>query len=81
MQTKIKEITPEVIKLQKEAVIKEIATAQLHLEFHQQRFDAMKPKTKEEKETIAHQKLQTTNPLMDNIKLKTAYYEFLCGKE
>lgn len=78
METALNAINKEVIEKQKEAVIKEIATTKLHLTFHQQQFAAKKPKNKEEKETIAHQKLQVVNPLMDQIELKTKYYEFLC---
>lgn len=81
MEEAIKKVTPEIIESQKDLVVKEIATAKLHLDFHTKQFDAKKPNNKEEKETIAHQKLQTINPIMDNIDIKTKYYEFLCEKE
>lgn len=71
----------EVLTQQKTDTLKAIIGHELHRDFHKQRFAQMKPKTKEEKETIAHQKLQTINPLEDNIAIKTAYYEWLCAQE
>lgn len=82
MEKELKALLPEAIAEQKKAILKEIVTKNLHLDFHKKRFDAMpEPKDKEEKERLAHQKLQTTNPLMDDIAIKTEYYNFLCQKE
>lgn len=80
MDKELEKLMPEVIEKQKEAVLGEIARYKLHLEFHEKQFAGKTPKNKEEKETLANQKLQTINPIKDKLKTQKAYYEFLCKK-
>jgi len=89
MEKEIETINAEVITAQKDAVLKEVATLSLQLEFIQKELEekeeeAKAIKDKKAKETqveaIAQQRLQRVIPMKDNIAYKTKYYEFLSAK-
>lgn len=67
------------IKAQKEAVVKEVATLQIQLDFMTKEHEAKleKTKDKDQKEQLAQFKLQKLIPMQDNIEYKTKYYEYL----
>lgn len=76
------------IKAQKEAVVREIATKEIQLEFmlgeHKAREEkAKKEKNKEQREAmvenLAKQKMQQIHPIEDDIAYKAKYYDYLCG--
>jgi len=73
-------VQDQVIQAQKEAVIKEVATLKIQLDFMTKEHEALvkKTKEKEKKEQLAQQKLQRLIPMQDNINYKIKYYEYLC---
>lgn len=76
-----KEIREEVLEMQKEAVLKDVAVLELQLEFKEADQSERESKaTPEEKEDLAKQRLHQITPLRQNIEYKQKYYEFLCNK-
>jgi len=81
-------VRKEVIEAQKEAVVKEVATLKLQLEFvepdHEEKVKkAKKLGKKDEREhavsSLAQHKLQKITPMYDNMDYKAKYWEFLNG--
>ena len=87
MKEEIQKVKAEVIAAQKEAVVKEVATLEMQLDFSEKEHEvkvknAEALKDKEQKEaavsSLAQHKLQRILPMHENIALKTNYYEYLC---
>lgn len=90
MKEAIKKARIQAISKQKEAVVDEVAVLEIHQDFMTKDYEkklkkAKALKKKEEREnavsSLANHKLQKIDPIADNIKFKTEYYEYLCSLE
>ena len=90
MKNETKKVRQEVIDAQKDAVVKEVATLEIQLDFMEKEHEfkveeATKIKDKEQKEasleSLANHKLQKITPMKDNIDYKTKYFDYLSSLE
>ena len=83
LEEKVKEVKGEVIDAQKTAVIREIATYELHLDFTEIEYATKKKKDvdKEVLKSLAEQRKQQILPLKDKLEGSKKYYAYLCEQE
>lgn len=90
MKEEIKKVRKEAISKQKQSVVEEVAVLEIHKEYMLKDLeaklkDAKAIKKKAEREnavsSLEQYKIQKIDPMSDNIKFKSAYYEHLCSLE